>query len=132
MHRRAVVVAVSRAARALLSPGAVTRPTTVSLLQATPSFPSPPRFLHVSSGSAATWRDRGDDVPVSKLEAPRTPLLSTGLVLCPQQSVYVVERLGKYHRLLEPGLHVIIPLADRVAYAWSLKGAKHWQWKRFS
>ena len=83
MHRRAVVVAVSRAARGLLAPGAVTRPTTAAAWLATPSLRSPARSLHVSSGSAATyWRgDRGDDVPVSKLEAPRTPLLSTGTLL---------------------------------------------------
>ena len=125
MHRRAVV-AVSRAARGLLASGGVpTGPQTAALCLGTPSLRTAARGLHASGASAATyWRDRGDDVPVSKLEAPRTPLLSTGLVLCPQQSVYVVERLGKFHRILEPGLHVIIPLADRVAYAWSLKGER--------
>jgi len=39
----------------------------------------------------------------------------------PQQSAWVVERLGKFHQILEPGLNVIIPFIDRVAYRHSLK-----------
>ena len=39
----------------------------------------------------------------------------------PQQSVYVVERLGKYNRSLEAGFHLLLPLLDRVAYRFSLK-----------
>ena len=34
-------------------------------------------------------------------------------VVVPQQSAYVVERLGKYHRTLESGINVIIPVIDR-------------------
>jgi regulator of protease activity HflC (stomatin/prohibitin superfamily) len=33
----------------------------------------------------------------------------------------VVERLGKFHEVLQPGLNVIIPFFDRVAYRHSLK-----------
>jgi len=39
----------------------------------------------------------------------------------PQQSAWVVERLGKFHQVLEPGLNYIIPFFDRVAYRHSLK-----------
>lgn len=39
----------------------------------------------------------------------------------PQQHAWVVERLGKYHATLEPGLNVIIPFIDRIAYRHSLK-----------
>ena len=39
----------------------------------------------------------------------------------PQQSAWVVERLGKFHATLEPGLNVIVPFVDRVAYRHSLK-----------
>jgi regulator of protease activity HflC (stomatin/prohibitin superfamily) len=38
-----------------------------------------------------------------------------------QQQAWIVERLGKYHETLEPGLNVIIPFIDRVAYRHSLK-----------
>ena len=39
----------------------------------------------------------------------------------PQQNAWVVERLGKYHGTLGPGLKVILPFFDKVAYKHSLK-----------
>jgi len=39
----------------------------------------------------------------------------------PQQSAWVVERLGKYNATLPPGLSFIIPFIDKVAYKHSLK-----------
>jgi regulator of protease activity HflC (stomatin/prohibitin superfamily) len=39
----------------------------------------------------------------------------------PQQQAWVVERLGKFRATLEPGLNVIVPFIDRVAYRHSLK-----------
>src|SRR5215470_12096799 len=44
-----------------------------------------------------------------------------GIRVVPQQNAWVVERLGKYHETLEPGLNAIIPFFDRVAYKHSLK-----------
>ncbi|MBM4253035.1 MAG: paraslipin [Deltaproteobacteria bacterium] len=41
--------------------------------------------------------------------------------IVPQQSAYVVERLGKYDRTLTAGLHIILPFIDRVSYKHSLK-----------
>jgi regulator of protease activity HflC (stomatin/prohibitin superfamily) len=39
----------------------------------------------------------------------------------PQQNAWVVERWGKYHATLAPGLKLIFPFIDRVAYKHSLK-----------
>src|SRR5512145_1211960 len=39
----------------------------------------------------------------------------------PQQNAWVVERLGKYHATLTPGLNFLIPFVDRAAYRHSLK-----------
>lgn len=39
----------------------------------------------------------------------------------PQQHAWVVERLGKYHSTLAPGLNIVIPFIDRVAYKHLLK-----------
>ncbi|RYZ30515.1 MAG: paraslipin, partial [Sphingobacteriales bacterium] len=39
----------------------------------------------------------------------------------PQQTAYVVERLGKFLAVLQPGITFIIPFFDRVAYKHSLK-----------
>ena len=47
--------------------------------------------------------------------------LIEGVRIVPQQSAYVVERLGRFHAVLEPGLNLIIPFLDRVAYIHSLK-----------
>ncbi len=44
-----------------------------------------------------------------------------GVRIVPQQSAWVVERLGKYHATLLPGLNVIVPFIDRVQYRHSLK-----------
>ncbi len=44
-----------------------------------------------------------------------------GVRVVPQQNAWVVERLGKFHAILEPGLNVIVPFFDRVAYKHSLK-----------
>ncbi|MEB0134543.1 stomatin-like protein [Actimicrobium sp. CCC2.4] len=41
--------------------------------------------------------------------------------IVPQQTALVVERLGKYHTTLAPGLHIVIPFIDRVAYKHILK-----------
>ncbi len=39
----------------------------------------------------------------------------------PQQSAYVMERLGRFHAVLQPGISFIIPFFDRIAYKHSLK-----------
>ena len=44
-----------------------------------------------------------------------------GVRIVPQQSAWVVERLGRFQGTLEPGLNLIIPFLDRVAYVHSLK-----------
>jgi regulator of protease activity HflC (stomatin/prohibitin superfamily) len=44
-----------------------------------------------------------------------------GVRVVPQQSAWVVERLGKFKDTLQPGLNIIIPFVDRVAYRHSLK-----------
>ncbi len=44
-----------------------------------------------------------------------------GVRIVPQQSAWVVERLGKFHAVLEPGLNLIIPMIDQLRYVHSLK-----------
>lgn len=39
----------------------------------------------------------------------------------PQQHAWVVERLGKYHGTLAPGLNIVLPFIDRIAYKHILK-----------
>ncbi|HYD81417.1 MAG TPA: stomatin-like protein [Paucimonas sp.] len=39
----------------------------------------------------------------------------------PQQHAWVVERLGKYHATLAPGLNIVVPFIDRIGYKHVLK-----------
>lgn len=42
-------------------------------------------------------------------------LIKTAVVV-PQKSAYLIERLGKYSKTIEAGLHILIPFVDKVAY----------------
>jgi len=42
-------------------------------------------------------------------------------VVVPQQSAYVVERLGKYSGTLNAGFHILLPFVDTIRYRHSLK-----------
>jgi len=42
-------------------------------------------------------------------------------VVVPQQSAYVVERLGKYSNTLNAGFHILLPFVDTIRYRHSLK-----------
>jgi len=43
------------------------------------------------------------------------------LKVVPQQNAWVVERLGRFHAVLTPGLSIVVPFIDRVAYKHMLK-----------
>lgn len=95
--------------------------SSLAALRSLPAAPGPAHTLPRSFHASPAARVR-DDLPGS-LGRMRNPLLATtGVVLVPQQSVYVVERLGRFNRVLEPGLHLVIPLVRpraRVASVWS-------------
>ncbi|KAA0179818.1 SPFH/Band 7/PHB domain protein [Cupriavidus gilardii] len=48
-------------------------------------------------------------------------LLAQSFKIVPQQHAWVLERLGKYRATLTPGLNVVLPFIDRVAYKHILK-----------
>ena len=47
--------------------------------------------------------------------------ISRSIKVVPQQNAWVVERLGKFHATLTPGLNFLVPFVDKVAYKHSLK-----------
>ncbi len=47
--------------------------------------------------------------------------ITRSVKVVPQQNAWVIERLGKYHATLAPGLNFLVPFIDRVAYRNSLK-----------
>ena len=48
-------------------------------------------------------------------------VIGKGVRVVPQQHAWVIERLGRYHATLAPGLNLVIPFIDRVAYKHILK-----------
>uniref|UniRef100_UPI00398E3BD3 stomatin-like protein 2, mitochondrial n=1 Tax=Pristiophorus japonicus TaxID=55135 RepID=UPI00398E3BD3 len=47
--------------------------------------------------------------------------MNTLVLFVPQQEAWVVERMGRFHRILDPGLNFLIPIVDRIRYVQSLK-----------
>ena len=47
--------------------------------------------------------------------------MNTAVLFVPQQEAWVVERMGKFYRVLNPGLNFLIPVIDKVRYVQSLK-----------
>jgi len=40
-----------------------------------------------------------------------------------QQQVGIVQRLGKFHKTIEPGMHLIVPIVDKVRYTMDMREA---------
>lgn len=56
----------------------------------------------------------------SYFQKPRLPA-NTIVRFVPQQTAWIVERMGKFNRILDPGLAILAPVIDRIAYVKSLK-----------
>ena len=79
-------------------------------------------IIAVIIGAAAGYMTANPGVAIGVfLAAFVVALLIEGMKIVPQQSAWVVERLGKFHTVLQPGFNWITPFIDRVAYRHSLK-----------
>lgn len=47
--------------------------------------------------------------------------INTCILFVPQQEAWIIERFGRFHRQLEPGLNFCIPIVDSIRYVQSLK-----------
>jgi regulator of protease activity HflC (stomatin/prohibitin superfamily) len=48
-------------------------------------------------------------------------IIAKTAIVVPQQSAYVVERLGRFHATISAGFHVLLPFVDSIRYRHSLK-----------
>lgn len=83
------------------------------------------RQLHISPrtrapNNALLGIHNNSNAPQSYFQRPRLPA-NTIIRFVPQQTAWVVERMGKFNRILEPGLAILIPVVERIAYVKSLK-----------
>jgi regulator of protease activity HflC (stomatin/prohibitin superfamily) len=67
--------------------------------------------------------DQGVFLFMLVLAAAALILLVKTAIVVPQQSAYIVERLGKYSKTLHAGFHILVPGIERIAYRHSLKEA---------
>ncbi|KAI8050268.1 hypothetical protein BDF22DRAFT_696363 [Syncephalis plumigaleata] len=56
------------------------------------------------------WRSQRRSLPVNTI-----------IKFVPQQEAWIVERMGRFNRVLEPGLAILIPIIDQIKYVKSLK-----------
>ncbi|KIW91194.1 uncharacterized protein Z519_08089 [Cladophialophora bantiana CBS 173.52] len=75
------------------------------------SFPGGPMGMG-GSGSSPTYFQRQTSLPANTI-----------IRFVPQQTAWIVERMGKFNRILQPGLAILVPIIDRIAYVQSLKEA---------
>lgn len=84
------------------------------------------RQLHVtarkpaSNGGLLGMGMTGSSIPSSYFQRPSLPA-NTIIRFVPQQTAWIVERMGKFNRILQPGLAILIPFLDKIAYVKSLK-----------
>ena len=52
-------------------------------------------------------------------------LVKMSLVIIPQSETKIIERLGKYHATLKPGINIIIPFIDRAKPIVTLTGGRY-------
>lgn len=63
---------------------------------------------------------QNSNIPSSYLQKSSLPT-NTIIRFVPQQTAWIVERMGRFNRILQPGLAILYPIIDRIAYVKSLK-----------
>ncbi|KAK7511410.1 uncharacterized protein IWZ02DRAFT_440671 [Phyllosticta citriasiana] len=114
-------------ARALCTPAA--RDSALTTIRSTSAAAISSR-RHFSNSTPSSFNNPGllgnlsggNNAPVTFFSRQSLPA-NTVIRFVPQQTAWIVERMGKFDRILQPGLAILIPFLDRIAYVKSLKEA---------
>src|SRR5262245_59579541 len=79
------------------------------------------RFRSAAKPRAPAGEPMATLIAVLVLVALTILVIARTATVVPQQSAFVVERLGKYSKTLQAGFHVLVPFVERIAYRHSLK-----------
>lgn len=85
-----------------------------------------------SSSSSSAWYEQASSGPSSSSSQAASSIHSAivhelkpptnfGFVIVRHQEACVVERMGKFHQVLDAGLHFLIPILDQVSYRHNLR-----------
>ncbi|OJD23577.1 hypothetical protein ACJ73_05065 [Blastomyces percursus] len=125
----------SRASSCSFIPATATLPSTTSSLYSSSSPRSrvstcPNQTRHFANTPSPLAGENSFGFPSSAQPGPTTYFshrqslpMNTVIRFVPQQTAWIVERMGKFNRILEPGLAILVPFLDRIAYVKSLKEA---------
>lgn len=89
-------------------------------MQSTRLLKTPMLGRNVSRWYSSINNSRLGPSALSFFQKERLPS-NTLVKFVPQQTAYVVERMGKFHKILEPGIAMLIPFLDKITYVQSLK-----------
>lgn len=84
------------------------------------AFSSTPQNALPSAQSLFASSSTVGGPPTSYFQRSTLPA-NTIIKFVPQQTAWIVERMGRFNRILQPGLAVLVPIIDRIAYVKSLK-----------
>lgn len=120
----------NRGPLSLLSPTTpTTPPPTTSSSSSSPSVQPPSSSSSSSSSSNVTtsiFPSTTTRTTTSTITPPtffQTKPLPTNTIIkfVPQEEAWIVERMGKFHRILPPGLAILAPIIDKISYVQNLK-----------
>lgn len=57
----------------------------------------------------------GRESSFDSFSTKRTPPLNYGIRIVPERTAFIIERFGKFHRVLGSGIHILIPLVLTLA-----------------
>ncbi|EEH08018.1 stomatin family protein [Histoplasma capsulatum G186AR] len=103
------------------SPPSSRRSRMLTCLNQVRRFGSTPRRL--AGENAFGFPSNAQQGPTSYFSHRQSLPMNTVVRFVPQQTAWIVERMGKFNRILEPGLAILVPFLDRIAYVKSLKEA---------